>query len=108
MSILDHARDIQVFDHQNLCSVHKGLGSLVNEVSPGIGDLAMPLGESRPRLLAALGPRCGSGQGPIGCFERLLRLLQCFHPSKRSKGMPFASAATASEMIPRSTPMGTA
>ena len=86
MSIPHHSRDVEVLDHENLASVHKGLGCLMNEMSSGIRDSAMSLGESEPRSLATLGPRCGSGQGLVGRLERRLRLLQCFHPLEALEG----------------------
>ena len=86
MSVPDHSRDIEVLDHEDLATVHQGPGSLVDEVSPNVGDFAMSLGESSPRSLAALGPRCGSGQGLIGCLERRVRLLQWSHPLKAVEG----------------------
>lgn len=58
----------------------------MNQVPAGVGDLAMSLGESRPCSLAAVGPRCGSGQGFICRLERLLRVLQCFHPLETLDG----------------------
>jgi len=54
-------------------------------MSSGVSDLAMGLRESSPRSLATFGPRCGSGQGLIGCLQRRLRLLQCFHPLEALK-----------------------
>ena len=64
-----HSRYVQVLDHEDLAMLNKGLGGLVDEVSAGVGDLTMSLGESGPRSLAAIGPRCGSGHGLVGRFE---------------------------------------
>ena len=60
MSMLDHARDVQVFDHQNLTSLHKGLRRLMNDMSPGVGDRAMPIGELGPPSFEPLGSWCRS------------------------------------------------
>jgi len=81
-----HPRDVEVLDHEDLRSVHQGLGCLVDQVSSGVGDLAMGLRETSPPSLATFGPRCGSGQGLIGRLERRVRLLQCFHPLEALEG----------------------
>ena len=36
VSIPHHARNVQVFDNQNLASIHERLGGLVDQVSAGV------------------------------------------------------------------------
>ncbi len=69
VSVPHHSGDVQVLDHQDLASVHQSPGGLVDEVSPGVDDLAVGIREPGPRSLATLGSRCGSDQGLVGRLE---------------------------------------
>src|SRR5665213_1704206 len=42
VTVLHHPSDVQVLDDDDLASVHQGPGSLVDQVSSGVGDLWTP------------------------------------------------------------------